>query len=496
VRVGRWWLRAGLVVAITVASTGQPVAAGPGDVPDGLISGRPHIVRLRPQLSELATERGNLTRRQRTAAAAEVASCDPARVAALERVPTTRRRDDVADACVVLATSASERPPSRMFLGPAPITGDEILDVRRRRASKNRYEVVLRLTERGAARFAAEIPDVALFPLRLDVDGHVVGTASVLPADGGDAARGQRVVISGARLDGGAASAMVDLIDQGRSEQLIELVHRSTMTPHARELMGFATARVDDKPEFVADCPNPEAAATLVLGCYDGRIFVLRVDRPDLAGVMTVTAAHEMLHAAYEEMSRAERRRVVEQLNAFMEQTGDPRIEELLVEYDRLQPGTRANELHSLVATQVRDLPRPLERYYREFFTDRSAIVDAFDGYQRVFDELQERYDQLAAEVEALDGRMDGAQAELDAAGAEADRLSNEIESLRDQGRIDESNALVDTQNAAADRANSLVESFNALVDEYNAKVFELNALAITLNDTYNEISPIPLEPA
>ena len=478
----------------------MPARAREPDVPDGLVSGRAHVVRLRSQILELARERGTLTRRQRTTGAAAVASCDPARVDALSRVPTTSRADDAAEACVVLPVARSPQPAPRLLLGTAQLTGDGIREVQVRRKSKG-DEIVVRLTTKATELQTpatdVDAPAAGFTPprWRVDVDGEIVGTVISGRSPAFDPSIGAQLVISGPGIRGKTTNAIAAAIDQARSEQIIELAGQAAMTRDARKLLSATTARVEDKSQFVIDCPVPEASGTLVLGCYDGRIFVLRVDRPDLAGVMTVTAAHEMLHAAYEDMPRAERRRIVEQLNAFMEETGDARIQELLVEYDRLQPGSRDNELHSLVGTQLRELPRPLERHYRQFFTDRSAIVDAFDAYQKVFDDLQARYDQLAAEAQALEAQLNGARAELDAAAAEADRLFSQIESLRNQGRIDESNNLVGAQNAAVARANALVGSFNALVDQYNARAFELNALAITLNDTYNAISPIPIEP-
>jgi outer membrane murein-binding lipoprotein Lpp len=461
-----------------------PVAAAVGpEPPDGLISGRPHILRLRPELATVPPERGRVPRRDQPTAAAAVASCDPARLDAVARIATTARAADAADACVVLPVDGAAR---RVFLGAAQLTGSGITDVHAKRKPRG-DEIVLRLTTRGA-----EVPPVQW---RVDLDGRVVGTV-VRSGTGGlapaaDQPPASRLTITGPKIDGDRARTIADAIDQARGEQLIDLARRATMTRRARELLAAATAHVDDKPEFLDDCPSPETPGTLVLGCYDGRIFVLRVDRADLAPVMTVTAAHELLHAAYDDMSRTERRRVADELDAFMATTGDARIEELLAEYDKVQPGTRDNELHSLVGTQVRDLPAPLERHYRRYFADRSAVVDAFDAYQHVFDDLQARYDQLEVEVRSLEGELNGLQADARAAGDEADRLTSEIDSLRGQGRIDESNQLVEPQNAAVNRYNGLIGTFNARVDEYNTKVQELNALSITLENTYNEISPI-----
>jgi hypothetical protein len=481
-----WRVLVGALAVGMAASGGLPAGAGGPTPPDGLISGRPHIVRFRPEISAVAGGQGRPTRREQTAAAAAVASCDPARLDVVDHVPTTARAADTAEACVIL--SSGTKSVRRLFLGAAALTGGAIVDVRVRQKAGH-DEIVMRLTSKAA--------EVALQQWRVDVDGKVVGTVTkvdtVHPSPAVVEQSAARLTISGPAIRADAHE-IADAIDQARSEQLIGLAHQATMTRRARELLGASTARVEDKAEFVAACPSPEASGTLVLGCYDGRIFVLRVERDDLAPVMTVTAAHEMLHAAYSEMSRAEQTRVADQLDAFMRATGDARIEALLPAYERLEPGARDNELHSLVGTQVRNLPSPLERHYRRFFADRSAVVDAFDAYQHVFDDLQARYDALNVEVKALEGELNGLQAEVKAAGEEADRLTNEIDSLRGQGRIDESNQLVGQQNAAVLRSNGLVDTFNARVDDYNAKLFELNALAISLQDTYNEISPIPVD--
>lgn len=471
----RWWVAA---LVVTGAVGPSPAFAGARAVPDGLISGPPHVLRLRPQLRSLPRAPRDLTRRAEAAGAAAVATCDPARVEAAGKVPSTARADDAASACVVLPVGSPKKSARRALLGPAHLTGADVERVRVRRTA-GRDQIVVQLTAK-----AAEAPPIGA---RVDVDGRVVGTFES-PTAG-------RLVISGPTIHDAAADAIADAIDQARAEHLIALADEATMTRTARELLAAASARVVDKPEFVNDCPSPEAASTLVLGCYDGRIFVLRVDRGDLAPVMTVTAAHEVLHAAFEEMSRSERRRVADELDAFMSTTSNPRIEDLLAEYDRLQPGTRDNEMHSIVGTQVRELPRPLERHYRRFFTNRSAIVDAFDAYQKVFDDLRARYNDLEAEVQEIEGELTGLQSDARAASDEADRLANQIDELRAQGRIDESNQLVEPQNSAASRANSLIAAFNRRVDEYNAKIEEINALAITLNDTYNEISAIPIEP-
>ena len=141
--------RASAIVAVVVAATVSPggisdAGTAPGRVtpPDGLITGRPHVVRFRPELGAVPLARGSLTRRQAAAAAAAVASCDPEQVEAVARVPSTLRADDAAAACVVLS-ELGKGAKARLLLGPAELTGDGIRGVRVQRKPKG-DEIVVR----------------------------------------------------------------------------------------------------------------------------------------------------------------------------------------------------------------------------------------------------------------------------------------------------------------------------------------------------------------
>ncbi len=484
---------AALAATLALASV---VTAGAAEPPAGLLDGEPHVLRLRPEISTLSEAPRRVSRRAASEAAAAAASCDAAQVDALRRVPSTDRAEDAAAACVVLpiTVAGEDDERDRVFLGASRLSGDGVRVVQRNRVGKDRYELVIWPTDRGAALLAATPPDAAALPQRLDLDGEVVGDATVETRRSG----ATTVVVTppGAKgFTGAQVEPLLRRMLESRDEQLVALADATTMTRAARELVAVNESRVDDKDDFNRDCPNRDHAVTLTLACYTGnRIYVLRVDQPNLAGVMNVSLAHEMLHAAFDDLPRAERRKIVDELEQFMDETGDERIESLLAEYERTQPGTRGTELHSLVGTQVADLPRPLERHYARYFEDRARVVDAFVGYQSVFDDLQARYDELVAQASAVEAQISSTDAEYQAAGAEADRLYDQIISLRNQGRIDESNDLVGSQNAAADRANSLADQYNGLVAQYNALVDEINAVATLLNESYNAISPVPLD--
>ena len=113
------------------------------------------------------------------------------------------------------------------------------------------------------------------------------------------------------------------------AEPIAKLMDRTAMTSQARKLFLDARPRIEPKAEFAGSCRNASGAHTL--GCFlvyrscptgaapsgcskETRIHLLRIDRPDASDLIYVSAAHEVLHAAYEEMPPAERRQIDAQL--------------------------------------------------------------------------------------------------------------------------------------------------------------------------------------
>jgi hypothetical protein len=488
-----------LFAAVLVATT--PATS---HVPDGLVSGTPHRARVRPVVARVpaATHPRRITASTRQAAADAVASCDPVRVRALKWIPTTARAKDAPDACVVLGARAASKGARRYLLGIAALTGNEIAAVRAgrfasARAKSRRSFVNVNLDSPGTATFDSFAAEYFHRRMAVTLDGEVVSTSVVQRAAASPEPTGGVIQVGGDRaLTQVVARTLADGFEDSKREQMIELVDQTTMTAAARVIVGRANPRLDDKEHFRSDCKTPEASSTLVLGCYvRGEVFVLRVDRPDLAPVMVVTTAHEMLHAAYEHLPTRERARVDALLEDFYATVQDKQFRALVDSYDRDEPGHRSSELHSLVPTQIATLSPELERYYRRYFRDRAAIVADLQRYNGVFLELKARSDQLRGELGAIKAQLADIDNRLGSAKGRAEQLTEQIVSLRGQGRIPESNNLVDAQNAAVDEYNGLVEEYNTLVVTHNEKVVEVNAVAQSGIDLYNSVSAVPLQP-
>lgn len=160
---------------------------------------------------------------------------------------------------------------------------------------------------------------------------------------------------------------------------------------------------IDGTQRFNQVCDRKEEA-TAVLGCYNGsRIFIYDVKDERLKGIKEVTAAHEMLHAAWQRFSESEREKVSALLEIeYQKLEADPEYSERMQFYARTEPGQRANELHSLIGTEIRDVNPELSKHYAQFFSDRSKVVALHEAYRLVFEKLDSEAKALYTELQDL----------------------------------------------------------------------------------------------
>ena len=117
--------------------------------------------------------------------------------------------------------------------------------------------------------------------------------------------------------------------------------------------------------------------------------FLQEVVDPRLKGVMEVTAAHEMLHVAYQRMSIFEQSQLNKKLQQALNKLQNFRILKLVETYNRQDPRSVDNELHSILGTEVNNLGPELEEHYRAYFTDRASVVALSERYEGMFTSLR-----------------------------------------------------------------------------------------------------------
>jgi len=187
------------------------------------------------------------------------------------------------------------------------------------------------------------------------------------------------------------------------SSAVEQLSTRSSMNNAGKFYFFASLPTLESTQAFNGKCDRKEES-TAILGCYTAqRIYIYDVKDARLDGIREVTAAHEMLHAAYERMGDAERAKVDALLETeYAKLKNDKELADRMAFYDRTEPGQRDNELHSVIGTEIASISPELEDHYKKYFTDRKVVVELHAKYASVFTDLQNRSEELVSELKNL----------------------------------------------------------------------------------------------
>lgn len=274
---------------------------------------------------------------------------------------------------------------------------------------------------------------------------------------------------------------------------IAQLATQDTMTDYARHMLYVNQPDLETGATFRQSCPNDGGEKTIVLGCYHGGesgIFLLNVNDPLLNGVEQVTAAHEMLHAAYERLSGSERQKVDAMLLDYYDHDlHDQRILNTIAAYKQSEPHDYVNEMHSVFGTEIAQLPAPLEQYYKRYFTDRSVVAGFAAQYQAEFTSRQATVAQDDAKLSAMKTQISSAEEDLKTQLTAINAQQAALNSARNNGNIAAYNAGVPDYNRLVDAYNSGVDNLQALINQYNQLVASRNAVALQEDQLANELS-------
>ena len=268
---------------------------------------------------------------------------------------------------------------------------------------------------------------------------------------------------------------------------------RLELTPHGYNIFYASNPQVEDRTTFNTSCESTERTAA-ILGCYWKRtIHLFDVQNDELDGTLEVTAAHEMLHAAYERLNWFERERVDALLQAEYEQRkDDAALRQIMQYYAKAEPGEENNELHSIIGTTVVAVDPELEAYYGQYFANRANIVALNTKYNAVFSELNEQANKLEAVIEAEGPAI---HAELASYEAERQQLQLDIQTFNaraQSGGFTTQSSFNVARTALTTRVNAMntrQAAVNVRVAAYNESVEKLNSLAIRVDQLNQSIN-------
>ena len=267
-------------------------------------------------------------------------------------------------------------------------------------------------------------------------------------------------------------------------DDIVAIADATGMSDAGRLIFLASTPAVEDADTFNADC-QVESEGTL--GCFDGQdIYIYAVTDPRLQGTIEVTGAHEMLHAAYQRLSRDER----EQVDALVAEAvaALPPDDPVFLDMQSYPQSQVPDEWHSRLGTEFADLPPALEAHYDRYFDDRSLVLALDEKSTALLDQLADQLDALAAQVAALDTEVTTRSAAYDAAlavfNADVDAFNAKADSggFTSQQQFDDARAALTARQSALETERA---ALNAQIDEYNALVDQLTALDASYADLY-----------
>lgn len=261
------------------------------------------------------------------------------------------------------------------------------------------------------------------------------------------------------------------------SSDIILLANRSDMSNKGKFYFYASQPSLQNATNFNKKCTRKEDS-TAILGCYNGRnIYIYNVTDAQLDGIREVTAAHEMLHAAYDRLEEREKQSINTLLEAeYDKQKNDKDFATRMAFYARTEPDGRGNELHSVIGTEVANISPELEAHYGKYFNERSKVIALHVKYASVFNQLQTRSDELSAQLMELGDKI-------------------EEESINYNKEVTELNTNIENFNAQARSGEfATQEEFQTERGELTQHVRQLDARRTTINDKVAEYESLRQE--
>lgn len=282
--------------------------------------------------------------------------------------------------------------------------------------------------------------------------------------------------------------------------EIASLASSGGMNSNGKFIYYASQPKLDSSSNFNKVCNRVENT-TSILGCYsNSKIYIYDVTNAKLDGIREVTAAHEMLHAAYQRMSSDEKTKINALLQIeYKKLANNKDFTDLIAYYDRAEPGERDNELHSVIGTEVANIDPALETYYTQYFSDRSDTVTLYAKYSSVFQDLTDRANALVKQLNALAASIPNGSSEynLDIKTLNADITSfnkrAESGGFSSQAQFNSERSVLLTRisniNLVKSGINSDIEKYNSLLAEYNTIATESKKLYNSIDSTLN---PVP----
>ena len=242
-------------------------------------------------------------------------------------------------------------------------------------------------------------------------------------------------------------------------------------------LFKASTPTLEESEDFNKNCKSYNPGIS-VLGCFDGKkIHVFKIESEELNGVSESTTAHEMLHAVWHRLSKAEQ----EKLQPDLDKIFEAHQEELAAVNDYPEE-EHYDELFARVGTEIHETSDSLEEIYKRYFNNRAEVVGYYEKYHKIFNELAKKIKTLVPDIEALEASVEAKTAEYKTRSEKLTADVNEFNECAETvgcftaATFSERRAEL---SAEQDDLTLLYAEISSEIDTHNRKVAEYNQNAL-----------------
>ncbi len=271
------------------------------------------------------------------------------------------------------------------------------------------------------------------------------------------------------------------------------LATQDTFTPYAKKLFYINQPVLISGAEFRNKCPNSDPTSSEILGCYHpimNGIYLYIVSDPTLNGVGQVTAAHEMLHAAWSRLDSNKKTILTNELNAFFaNDLKDPKIKNEIAIYQKTEPFAVADEMHSTFGTECPNLPTDLENYYKALFINRETVVGFSTGYKQIFTNYQNQIKEDNLQLQSLKSIINNDLNSISSKFTDINNFKSGMDVLLSEHNFSQYNQDVSIYNQQIDEYNNLIQTTKDLITQYNDLVSQVNSTSTVFNNLSSELN-------
>lgn len=274
----------------------------------------------------------------------------------------------------------------------------------------------------------------------------------------------------------------ISLLSYTPSDVLIDLVQKANINEHGRRIFYLNEPIIETRNVGLEFCGNVDKKWILA-GCFvSGKgIFIQKVTDSRLEGAMQVSIAHQMLHAAYNQLSDDQRTTLNKELRQAYDNLKNTRIKKLVRVFQDNNPSFVDDELHSLLGTEVMVLSPALEQHYANYFSNRFIVVTYAQKNERVFSRIVDRANAIDKKLKAMKIILDREEKSIKATSKFIDQQRTQLEKLNDpevyNSRLPKFNQRVNNYNQKIQTLKSMIADYNKLVNDYNSLATEEKSL-------------------